>query len=262
MISNTDFQKAVELINKSNSILITTHTRPDGDAAGSIATMADALLALGKNVNIILPSELPEWYAFLFTETPPVLGEDVTLEQLQQGRFAKPDLIVLIDVNAYSQLPEFGEYLKQNDKPVLAIDHHVTSDGLGDIELIDHTAAATGLIVFDLLKYADWQITDKIAQSLFVAVATDTGWFRFSNTDGRVHRAVAELIDAGANPAKIYHVLYQNFSLERLKLTSAMLDTLHLHLPGCELRALATRASLIHPDEDPLSFSVGHPDGA
>ena len=72
MVSSDNFQKAVGLINKSNSILITTHTRPDGDAAGSIAAIAEAMLALGKNVNIILPSELPEWYAFLFTEKPPL----------------------------------------------------------------------------------------------------------------------------------------------------------------------------------------------
>ena len=88
------------------------------------------------------------------------------------------------------------------------------------------------MIVYDLLKYADWQITETIAESLFVAIATDTGWFQFRNTDSRVHRACSELIDAGAKPIEIYHNLYQNFSYARFKLAVAMLNTLQLHLDG------------------------------
>jgi len=232
MVDSNDFQKAVELINKSKNILLTTHTRPDGDACGSLVAIFDSLTALGKNVKLILLSEVPEWYEFLFTEKVPILGEDVSSEQLKKGQFAEHDLVMIIDTNSYSQLPQFDQYLKQNDKPVLVIDHHVTNDGLGDIELIDNTAAATGLIVLDLLKYANWPITKKIAQALFVAVATDTGWFQFSNTDSRVHRSCAELIDAGANPAAIYHDLYQNFSYQRFKLMAAMLNTLELYLNG------------------------------
>jgi phosphoesterase RecJ-like protein len=232
MISSNDFQKAVELINKSSNILITTHIKPDGDACGSVAAMYDTLTALGKKAKLILPSEVPEWYEFLFTEKVPIIDEDVTLEQLKQGQFAEPDLIVLIDVNSNNQLSKFSEYLKQNDKPVLVIDHHITNDGLGDVELIDTTAAATALIIFDFLKYANWQITEKIAQALFVAAATDTGWFQFGNTDSKVHRSCAELIDAGVNPTQIYHDLYQNFSPQRFKLMAAMLNTLELHLNG------------------------------
>lgn len=232
MVNNTDFQKAVELIDKSNSILVTTHTKPDGDACGSIAAICDVLAALGKKVEPLLLSEVPEWYRFLFADPPKILGRDISLQQLTEGQFAEFDLIIIVDTNSYSQLPKFEEYLKQNDKPVLVIDHHVTADGLGCVELIDTTAAATGLIVFDFLKYSDWPITDEITHSLFVAIATDTGWFHFSNTDSRVHRSCAELIDAGANPAQIYHDLYQNLSLQRFKLMVAMAKTLELHLNG------------------------------
>jgi len=232
MINTNDFEKAVDLINKSENILLTTHIKPDGDACGSVAAMYDTLTALGKKVKLILPSEVPEWYEFLFAEKHPILGRDVTIEQLKQGQFFEPDLIVLIDVNSNNQLSKFSEYLKQNDKPILVIDHHITNDGLGDVELIDTTAAATALIIFDFLKYANWPITEKIAQALFVAVATDTGWFQFSNTDSRVHRSCAELIEAGINNTQIYHDLYQNFSPQRFKLMTAMLNTLELHFNG------------------------------
>ncbi len=232
MISSNDFQKVVELIDKSKNVLLTTHTRPDGDACGSVAALSDVLTALGKKVKPILLSPLPEWYEFLFAEKLPILGEDVSFEQLKQGQFCSMDLIIILDTNSYSQLPRIDQYLKRAGTPIVVIDHHVTADGVGDVELVDTTAAATSLIVFDLLRYANWPVTEKIAKALFVALATDTGWFQFNNTDSRVHRICGDLVDAGANPAEIYHDLYQNFSPQRFKLMTAMLNSLELHLAG------------------------------
>lgn len=223
MIDNSDFQKAVELINKSKRILLTTHIRPDGDGCGCIAAMDKTLTALGKNVKILLLSELPAWYDFLFEQKPETFSKTTKIDS---------DLIIIVDTAAYNQLPGLDKYLKQSDKPILAIDHHVTNDGLGDVKLIDSSAAATSLIVFDLLKYADWPITKKIAEALFVAVSTDTGWFQFDNTDSRAMKICAELIDAGANPSQVYRNLYQNSSPQRFRLIAAMLNTLELHLDG------------------------------
>jgi len=228
--NNRNFQKAVELINKSNDILITSHTRPDGDACGCVTAMCEALGALGRNVTPLLLSPVPQWYEFLFTQKPAVLDEDIQLDALTAGRFGQFDLVLIVDTNSHSQLAKFNDYLKQNDAPVLVLDHHETSDGLGDVELIDSDAAATGLIVLDLLKYAGWPVTGKIAESLFVALATDTGWFQFRNTNSRVYRACAELIDAGVKPTQIYDHLYLNFSYPRFKLMAGMLDKLELHL--------------------------------
>lgn len=232
MMNDSELQKAVDLIGKSKTILLTTHTKPDGDACGSVIAMHEALTALGKKTRLLMLSEIPEWYEFLFVEKVPVLGEDVTLEQLDKGQLAEADLIMIIDTNSCSQLPKFDKFLKQNTKPILIIDHHVTSDGLGDVELVDTSAAATALVVFELLKYAKWPVTEKIARALFVAVATDTGWFQFNNTDSRVHRTCADLIEAGANPTELHYTLYQNFSPQRFRLMAAMFNTLELHLDG------------------------------
>jgi phosphoesterase RecJ-like protein len=227
-----DFQKAIDLINKSSDVLLTTHIRPDGDACGSVAAMHDALIALGKNVKLLFLSPVPKWYEFLFAMQVPVLGQDIQLEELIEGRFGEFDLIIIIDTNSYSQLLKLEQYLKQSDKPVLVIDHHVTSDSLGTVELVEQKAAASALIVQDLLKYAKWPITEKIAQALFLAVASDTGWFHFGNTDSLVFNSCAELIETGANPTEIYRDLYQNFSPQRFKLLAAMLSTLELHFDG------------------------------
>jgi phosphoesterase RecJ-like protein len=230
MVNEKGFEKAIALIAKSANVLIITHTKPDGDACGCVAAMCEALGALGKNVMPLLLSALPQWYEFLFTEKPAVLDEDVQLDELTEGRFGQFDLILIVDTNSQSQLAKFNDYLRQNDAPVLVLDHHETSDNLGDVELVDYDAAATGLIVLDLLKYAGWPVTEKITEALFVAVATDTGWFRFSNTDSRVFLACAELIDAGVKPTEIYDHLYLNFSYPRFRLMAGMLDKLELYL--------------------------------
>ncbi len=232
-----DFQKAVELINKSGNVLVTTHNKPDGDACGCVAAVVDVLTALGKKAGAVLLSELPEWYGFLFAgstgslrdEKPTVLGKHITLQQLKKKKF---DLIILVDVNSNGQLEGLEDFLKEAEVPIVAIDHHETGDGLGDVELIDKTAAATGIIVHEFFKYAGWEITKKIAEALFVAIASDTGWFQFRNTDSRVYRICAELIGAGADPTQIHHNLYHQFSLERFVLMTAMLNTLELHFDG------------------------------
>ncbi len=100
MLDNSDFEKAVELIGKSKDVLITTHTRPDGDACGAVLAMSEVLGGLGKNAKILMLSEVPEWYGFLFEQKPAVLGEDVNIEQLKEGQFGQFDLVILLDVNS------------------------------------------------------------------------------------------------------------------------------------------------------------------
>ena len=229
MINISDFQKAVELINKSNNVLITTHTRADGDACGSMVALKQALSAQGKKVNLLLLSPLPQWYAFLFDQKVPVLGNDITLDELKAGRFDQCDLVIIVDTNSRSQLPQFADWLTAAKK-VLVIDHHVTSDGLGDVELVDPASASTGQVVLELFKNANWPIGQTIAEAIFIAVSTDTGWFRFSNTDSRAFQAAADLTAAGADPTGIYRKMYQSFSPARLKLMTAMLGTIELHL--------------------------------
>jgi phosphoesterase RecJ-like protein len=232
MVENERFQKVVDLINSSSSALVTTHAKPDGDACGCVAVLCDALRALGKTAKPLMLSPIPRWYEFLFDEKVPVLGEDISVEQLKDGSFGEFDLTILVDVDSATQLAKFNEYLKQSGRPVLVIDHHVTADGLGDVQVKDPSAAATGLIVLELLKYAGWPITEKMAEALFVAVATDTGWFQFDNTNHRVYESCAELVDIGAKPPDIHSKLYQNFSHERFQLMLCMLNSLELHLDG------------------------------
>ncbi len=227
-----NLKKAIDLINKSKSFLVTSHTRPDGDAIGCMKAFCDMAANLGKSAQPILLSPPAVWYDFVFGKHVPVLGNDVKLEQFQSGSFCSFDLVVIVDTNSYVQLTEFDKWLKESKVPVLVIDHHITGDGLGTVEVVDSTAAATGEIIFDLFKFANWEITPAIAQALYVALSTDTGWFRFDNTDSRVMRNASSLIELGAKPAQIYHKLYQNYSPARLKLLGKMLNSIEFHHDG------------------------------
>jgi bifunctional oligoribonuclease and PAP phosphatase NrnA len=232
MVENKDFDRAIELINSATNVLITSHTRPDGDACGSMKAMCDTLERLGKKVFPMLLSPLAEWYDFIFESRVPILGNDITQNQLGGGCFDDCDLVIIIDTDSFVQLPQFDEWLRKTDKKILVIDHHVTGDGLGSVGIIDSSAAAAGEIVYDLLKYAGWPITEKIAESLFVAIAADSGWFKFNNADARLFRNAADLINAGASPAEIYRKIYLNFSPERMKLMVRMLGSMQTHFDG------------------------------
>jgi len=232
MIDKSDFRKAVGLVNSSEKILIITHRKPDGDACGCVIALSEALKQLGKKAQAVFLSQIPRWYLFLFESEPMVLGQDESPEELIGGTLGEPDLVIILDTNSLAQLPDFSEYLKENAKPVIVFDHHITGDGLGDIELTDSSSGATAVILFEFFKRADWRITEKMARSLFAAIAADTGWFRFSNADGTVFRICSELISSGAVPPQLYHMLYENFSPQRFELARIMLNSLELHFNG------------------------------
>ncbi len=234
MTLNKKFEEAIDLIKKSQRILITTHTKPDGDALGSLSAMYDALRSLGKDVRPLVLSQVPQVYEYLFREKIFILGGNIKLEELKAGKFGDFDLIVIVDTNSYMQLPHFEEYLKQKqiDTPVIVFDHHRISEGIGAFEIVEADAAAAGLVILEFFKYTGWNITERMAEALFAAISTDTGWFRFNNTDKSVFSACTELINLGAKPPHIFQKLYETCSFERFKLKTAMLNTIELHLDG------------------------------
>lgn len=225
------FQKAIDLINGSRHVLLTTHVRPDGDACGCIRALADVLKAKGKTADVLFMSPLAAWYESMFDPKPPVLGNDIKPAELS-AVYAEVDLILIVDTDSRIQLPGFADWLGTCGKKTLVIDHHITGDHLGSVEVVDHTAAAAGEIVFDLIEFAGWPIDVRIAESIFIALSTDTGWFKYSNADSRIFGTAARLIDLGVQPHLIYQRMYQSFTPARLSLMTRMLEHLELHCGG------------------------------
>jgi bifunctional oligoribonuclease and PAP phosphatase NrnA len=232
MVKTDNFKKAIEAINASKSVLVTAHARPDGDAAGCVAAICELLRSTGKNAIPLWLTPLPKWYDFLFTEKVPVLGVDIEKEALNAEPFAGCDLVFIIDTDSFQQLAPIAKWLKGCGKKILVVDHHITGDRIGSVGVTDASAAAAGVLIYELLQSGGWKLTPTMANALFTAVSTDTGWFRFSNVDGRTLRIAAELVEAGARPAELYRKLYQNYSAARMRLMVQLMSTLRLELDG------------------------------
>ena len=227
-MSSIDYSQALACLKKAQSVLLTCHIRPDGDSLGSAVGLARMLNILGKSAQIILPSELPARYVFLFDgERPRVIKED-----WRQASLAGFDTVVILDTSVEAQLEPQYEFLKGCNFPVLVIDHHLESENIGTIELLDPSAGAVGLMVAELFEAWPVELDVDSAKALFTAIATDTGWFRFSNADSRSYGQASRLLQAGARPSELYERLYMQVSPGKMRLVGKALDSLELFCEG------------------------------
>jgi len=229
-----NFQPALNAIDSAHHILLTTHVRPDGDAVGSLVALQACIQKAAQksqkscNAQLLFLSTVPDHYQFLLPAEPWTVHNQLNPQPIDPHTLDQYDLIIVVDTSADRQLPGLGDYLKNHPSRVLVLDHHLANDGLGAIQLIDTKAAAAAEIVFHLITTAHWPITPDTAAALFVALATDTGWFRFENVTDQTYHIAARLIAAGARPHQIYRTLFQKFPAARLKLMTLMLQTLEL----------------------------------
>ena len=227
-MSSIDFSPALDCLNKARSVLISCHVRPDGDSLGSALGMAHILRSQGKSAQIILPSELPDRYAFLFKQEQPQV-EPGDWHQAQLGDF---DTVVIVDTSVRAQLGPQFEFLKTCGLSVLIIDHHLESENIGTVELLDPSASAAGLIIAELGQAWPVELNAVAAKALFTAIASDTGWFRFPNADSRTYRQAWQLLKAGARPTEIYKSLYMQASEAKVRLLGRALNSLELFCQG------------------------------
>ena len=145
------------------------------------------------------------------------------------------DAWVILDTCTHSQLEALAGHLPRAPRTAV-LDHHPTRDEIGtrpgDLRLFDETAGAACLLIHEWMRTVGLPLRPSIATALFVGIATDSGWFRFANTDARMLRAAAELADAGAAAPAVYRAIYEQDPPARLRLIGRMLDTLELHADG------------------------------
>lgn len=175
----------------SKRVLVTSHIRPDGDAIGSCLALALALKNAGKTVQVVLADEVPP----NFKSLPGV--ELVTTKGT--GEF---DLVICVDS---SDLARVGDALLGYRSPDIVIDHHITSQPFGSLNLVEPDAAATASVL--MRHFTQWglKITPQIGINLAVGLLTDTLGFRTSNTTSETLRQAAELMDLGVDFSELYH---------------------------------------------------------
>lgn len=215
----------IESLSSAKNVLITTHVKPDGDALGSAAALQLGLKARGIGSTVLLLSRLPNKYSFVFNEN----GIDFAVGEPAlpaRGWFDAFDRFVCVDTGTFSQLPGLETVVPALRVPKIVIDHHKTQEAWSDLLWQDITASAAGEMIETLLQRWSIPITPAIANCLFVAIASDTGWFQFSNTTPRTLRLVATLMEHGVNSDALYQHLYQNERPERLLLQQRAMGSL------------------------------------
>ncbi len=223
-----NWPRFVELIGGKQRILVTCHIRPDCDALGSQLAMAAILRALGKDVRIVNVQEVPPGFRFLDPAAHiEQLGEDVPSNWIDSV-----DLILVLDTSAWAQLGAMGDVIRQSKADKAVMDHHVGGDDLGAEWFKNTTAEATGRLVFEAAEHLGVEITAEMATALFTAIATDTGWFRFSSVTAGTYRLIGRLVDAGARPDAIFQSLYEQETLARLQLNGRVMGRVETELDG------------------------------
>ena len=207
------------------SIVLTTHINADGDGCGSETALARLLAQRGMTVTIVNPTPWPSMFDFLLDDGIRVLDPDRGgLDALRNA-----DVLCVLDISDLRRLSRLADTVRALTIPRLVIDHHVPSDEPpGDEIVSDTTACATGELIFDVAEVLHLQITPQIANSLYVALVTDTGGFRFSNTSPRCHAIAGRLLAAGVEPEEMYQRIYASMPVGRLTLLREALATLEV----------------------------------
>jgi bifunctional oligoribonuclease and PAP phosphatase NrnA len=217
-----DWAPFVDLVRNHQRFLITTHVRPDPDGLGSQLALADVLGGMGRKVQMVIASSWPPRYTFLDPD-----------RQIQ--RYAAPgvahqgtEVIVVLDTGTWNQLGDFGDYIKGSSAKKVVIDHHITQDDLGGIQLVDTTSEATGRLVYEAVQALGQPLSRRAASCLLSAVGTDTGWFRHKNTSPATFALAEKLTTAGADPNYLYDQIYEQNTVARINLLGLVLQRLQV----------------------------------
>jgi phosphoesterase RecJ-like protein len=223
-----DWRPLISTIANAQRFVLTSHVRPDADAIGSEMGLAAALESLGKTVRIINPSATPNHLAFLDPQRRiQKLGEGVTAESA-----CDTDVHIVVDTSSWGQLDIVRKVIEQTKAKRVVIDHHQSSDDLGAEEFKDVSAAASGVLILELVEAMGTPLAVEQATQIFAAIATDTGWFRFPNTDERTLDSARRLVAAGVQPSAVYRELYERSTLARLQLHGRVLSRVAVESGG------------------------------
>ena len=221
-----NLKKCREIFSFANNIVISTHTNPDGDAIGSELALYHYAKQYNKNVEIINDTSTPENLKYLNGSEIIKVFEDGDYRQ----KFLNADLIIIVDLNDSKRLKSVQESVLKSRAKKLVIDHHLEPQNFADYYLVDTTASSTGELIWRIINEdKNAVINPETANAIYCAILTDTGVFRFSNTNAGVHTIISRLIDYGADIVDSYNCIYNQNSLESTHLLGEALQSIRLY---------------------------------
>lgn len=204
------------LIQSAQYVALLTHQSPDGDAMGSSLAMYHYILSLGKNAQVIVPNAFPDFLAWL-------PGADTVWFYDSQAAQAdsyleKADLVICTDFNAPSRIGALGDKMLTLACPKLMIDHHLHPSDFADFIVSEPEASSTCELVYEVLSTLSAQLSTQIATCLYTGLMTDTGNFSYNSNRPQIYSIISQLVTAGANKDEIYNAVFNQYSVERMKM--------------------------------------------
>jgi phosphoesterase RecJ-like protein len=215
-------KQIIQQLKNSRSVLIASHINPDGDALGSLLAMGLAMDVLNIKATLYNESDIPADYRFL---------PEVDRIQNQISRVHPYETAIILDCSNLDRIGRATDIVTQIPM-VINIDHHATNTRFGERRLIDDKACATVELVFRLLKEMAIPISLAMATSIYTGIVTDTGSFRFSNTNASAFEICNEMVQLGVKPVEIARHLYGPCSLGRIKLLNQALESIEISNNG------------------------------
>ena len=201
--------EVARMLSAAPSWVLFSHMKMDGDAVGTATALFEAGVLQGRRVRWMGPDPFPPAYAFLPHADRYVAQKDYA--------FDGKDLYVFLD-SANEERGVSGLEKKDASAVVLNIDHHEDNTRFGTVNCVDPEASSAAELLWRIMRAGGWAITPAIAECLYTGIVADTGGFMFSNTTAATHRAAAELLDFGVDPARVDTWIRQNRSIEGMHL--------------------------------------------
>ncbi|PID40880.1 MAG: hypothetical protein CR984_00945 [Proteobacteria bacterium] len=231
----------IRQLENSKRVLLASHANPDGDAIGALLAMSCALEQRGCEVMRFNESSIPAVYRFL----PSV--ETIRNELERPERF---DTAVILDCGDLSRVGAVADVISAMPM-VINIDHHTTNTRFGHHQLVDVEACATSEIIYRLIRAMGLEIDAAIATAIYTGILTDTGSFRFSNTNRAAFSICESMMALGVSPSTVAQHVYGTYSLGRIKLLNLALDSIEISDNGNLSIMTVTRKMLAETGTQP-----------
>lgn len=215
-----NMKRIVEAIQQRESFLVATHVRPDGDAAGSVLGLTFMLRKLGKRADPYCRDSLPGHLSFL-------AGSEFIRHE--NPRVIAYDAAVLVDCAELSRVGPSLEASVREVPLIVNIDHHISASPFGDLHWVETSASSTCEMLYDLSILLGVPLDKDMAAHMYTGILTDTGSFRFSNTNRRVLEIAMRLVAEGVRPDDVAQHIYDSGSPQRLLLLSQVLASTTFH---------------------------------
>ncbi|WP_319405824.1 DHH family phosphoesterase [uncultured Desulfosarcina sp.] len=215
-------KKIIQQLTNSSRVLVASHAKPDGDAIGSLLAMGIALERVGCEVTRYNESAIPAVYRFL----PSV--DSIQRQLTDVGCF---DTAVILDCGGLDRVGSAVDAIT-TIPAIVNIDHHTTNTRFGQYHLVDVNACATSEIIYRLIQAMDLELDVEMATAIYTGILTDTGSFRFSNTNRAAFSICEAMVAIGVNPSAVARHVYGTYSLGRIKLLNLALDSIEISSNG------------------------------